>query len=127
MRKKLFSNEHPNDPQYAFNSAARYLSLRARSTKEIENYLTKKGFVSNIISQTILRLKELNFLNDEEFGKSFARSRQNYKGKSKYFISYELKKKGISDDIINVISKDTQDDLVTARAFVERKKEFTLI
>jgi SOS response regulatory protein OraA/RecX len=33
-----------------------------------------------------------------------------------------LKKKGISDDIINVISKDTQDDLVTARAFVERKK-----
>ncbi len=122
MRKKPFSNAHPNDPQYAFNSAVRYLSLRARSTKEIEDYLAKKGFVDNVISQTILRLTELNFLNDEEFGKSFARSRQQYKGKSKYFISYELKRKGISDDVINTVSKNAQDDFITAKAFVERKK-----
>lgn len=122
MKKKPFSNQHPEDPQYAFNSATRYLALRARSIKEINDYLIKKGFTISVVSQTIARLKELNFLNDEDYGKSFAHSRQKYRGKSKYFISYELKQKGISEDIINTVSKNAQDDLLTAKAFVERKK-----
>ncbi len=107
------TNTHPADPDAAFNRALRYLSLRARSKKKIEE---------QAITREIERLIELKFLNDEAYGESFTRTRQEYKGKSKYFIKYELQQKGLSQDIIEKVLEGSQDDLKTARAFVERKK-----
>lgn len=121
MRKK-YPNLHPDDPQYAFNRAVRYLSLRARSEKEITDFLIKKDFNPQIIPQVINRLKELKFLSDEEFGRSFMRTRQEYKGKSTYFITYELKQKGLSNELIEKITNNSQDDLKTAKDFIQRKK-----
>lgn len=122
MKKFQWTNPHPNDPTYAFNRALRYLSLRQRSEKEIVKYLSVREFTENAIEQAIARLKELKFLNDEEFGKSFARSRQVYKGRSKKFVSYELKQKGVDSTTIDKVLSDSQDDLQTAREFVMRKK-----
>ncbi len=120
--KKNFPNSHPDDPNHAFNRALRYLSLRARSKKEIEEYLTNKKFDSQAISQAVDRLVELKFLDDAEFGKSWIKNRQERKGKSKYFIRYELKRKGLAEDLIDVLSDEAQADLKTARDFVERKR-----
>lgn len=122
MRPRKFPNPHPDDPQYAFNRAARYLSLRPRSVKEIEDYLIKKDFTPTATAAAIARLKDLKFLNDEEFGKNFMRGRQVYKGRSKYFVKYELKQKGLAENVINEVTEDAQDDLTTAKAFVEHKK-----
>lgn len=122
MQKKKFPNLHPEDPQYAFNRATRYLSLRARSIQEIRDYLLKKDFTPEATENAIKRLIDLKFLDDEEFGKTFMRSRQVYKGRSKYFIKYELKQKGLSEDTINEVSENAQEDLETAKNFIERKK-----
>lgn len=120
--QKKYPNLHPDDPQYAFNRAVRYLSLRPRSKKEIEEYLLKKEFTPEVVTQTIDRLLDLNYLNDEEFGKTFMKSRQVYKGRSKYFITYELKQKGLDSTLIENLSSNAQDDLKTAKEFVERKR-----
>lgn len=121
-KNQKYPNPHPDDPQYAFNRAVRYLSLRARSVQEIEKFLLQKDFLPHIIPQVIERLKELRFLNDEEYGKGFYRTRQEYKGKSKYFITYELKQKGLSEDLIKELSQNAQDDVKTAKDFIARKK-----
>ena len=121
-KNRKFPNPHPDDPQYAFNRATSYLSLRARSEKEAENFLIKKDFNPNIIPAVIKRLRDLNFLNDEEYARSFTRTRQEYKGKSKYFIKYELKQKGVAEKVIDEISNESQDDLITAKDFIMRKK-----
>lgn len=116
------NNNHANDATYAFNRALKYLSLRARSKKELEEYLARKKFEQKAISQTIEKLIELKFLNDEAYGESFTRTRQEYKGKSKYFIKYELQQKGLDGDVIEKILISSQDDLKTARDFILRKK-----
>lgn len=121
-RRKKFPNPHPDDPDYAFNRATRYLSVRARSEKEIEKYLLQKDFNPQIIPQVIDRLKDLKFLDDTQFAESFMHGRQVYKGKSKYFITYELKQKGVTDEIIHEVSQNSPDDLLTAKSFIERKK-----
>lgn len=121
-KSRKFPNPHPDDPQYAFNRATSYLALRARSEKEVENFLIKKDFNPNIIPAVINRLKDLKFLNDEEYARSFTRTRQEYKGKSKYFIKYELKQKGVAENLIDKISNESQDDLITAKDFIIRKK-----
>lgn len=121
-KRKKFPNLHPDDPQYAFNRAVRYLSLRPRSVYEIKEYLLKKDFEPKATEVAIARLIDLKYLNDEEFGKTYMRSRQLYRGKSKYYVSYELKQKGLSDDVIQEVSSGAQEDIDTAKAFIERKK-----
>lgn len=120
--KKTFSNPHPDDPQAAFNRAARYLALRPRSVHEIEGYLLKKKFTPQATKSAITRLIDLKFLDDSEFGRAWIRNRQTHKGKSKYFIAYELKQKGLSEDLIQDLAHESQDDLETAKAFIARKK-----
>lgn len=119
---RKFPNPHPEDSHYCFNRAVRYLSLRPRSTKEIEEYLLKKDFTPETVKQTVERLLDLNYLNDEEFGKTFMKGRQEFKGRSKYFIKYELKQKGLDSNLIDTLSNEAHDDLETAKVFVERKR-----
>jgi regulatory protein len=84
----------------ALQKCFRWLSIRARSEKELENKLKEKGFASKIIKQTIERIKELGYLNDKEFARLFVEMRKTGRPKGKFFIRRDLKQKGISEDII---------------------------
>lgn len=122
MTKTQWKNSDSDNSDAAFNRALRYLNLRARTRKELEEYLKKKEFSTHAISLAINKLLELKFLNDEEYGKSFTRTRQVYKGKSRYYVAHELKQKGVAQDVIEAVMNDSQEDLQTAKEFVTRKK-----
>lgn len=122
MRNPQWTNNDSDNTDAAFNRALRYLNLRARTQKEIEEYLLKKQFTPDAISHAINKLLKLKFLNDEEYGRSFTRGRQVYKGKSRYYVTYELKQKGVSEEIIESVMNDSQEDLQTAKEFIVRKK-----
>lgn len=122
MKHQWNSNPRASDPDYAFNRALKYLSLRIRSIQEIKSYLENKKFEPQAISQAISKLIELKFLNDEAYGESFTRSRQVYKGKSRYFVKYELKQKGLEQGTIDKVLASSQEDLQTAKDFITRKK-----
>lgn len=119
--KKNLPNSSPEDSQKAFNLSLRYLNLRIRSTKEVQDYLVKKGFSKQAVDEVLERLKSLKFLNDKTFGESLIRSRQR-KGKSSYLINYELKQKGLDEKTISELKENNIDDLQTAKDFVQRKK-----
>lgn len=112
----------PNDSDEAFSQSLRYLTLRIRSVKELEEFLQKKGYNDSTIQTAIGRLIELKFLNDGEFTESWIRSRQQYKNKSRFYLSYELKQKGVTDEVIQEKLNESQDDLQTAKDFIERKE-----
>lgn len=118
MRMKN-DNSDPNSNS-PFNKALKYLSYRPRSTKEIVDYLSKKNFSEEDIKETLEKLNEYKFLDDAEFSRIFARSRQN-KGKSKRIISIELRQKGISKQTAEKTLEESQDDLRTARKYIEKK------
>lgn len=121
-KKPQWTNNRADDSDAAFNRALRYLSLRARSQKEIEEYLVRKQFNPPAISQAVKKLLDLKFLNDEEYGKSFTRSRQVYKGRSRFLVSYELKQKGVAEETVSKVLSESQEDIQTAKDFIERKK-----
>ena len=107
----------------AFNFSLKYLSFRARSTKEIKDYLSRKNFDEQTIDAAINKLNELKFLNDDEFGRQWIESRQKHKGKSKFILKNELRLKGLENDIIELLLAEAADDFETARTlFVKKKK-----
>jgi len=107
-------------PSTPFNKALKYLSYKNRSTKEIYDYLKKKEYSESDINQAIGKLIEYKFLDDNNFSEMFIRDRQ-LKGKSKRFISYELKQKGINKDTSEESLNNANDDLLTASEYIEKR------
>src|SRR3989338_4819398 len=87
------------------NYALRLLSIRPRSEKELEHrisdYIRKKNLSVSIAPRLISFLKQLDYLNDSEFSRWWILQRRTVSIKGLKIIKYELKQKGVSDDIIS--------------------------
>jgi len=78
-----------------------YVSFRLRSAKEIHEYLSKriKGNEAYIrLAES--RLKELGYIDDDMYAKRFIESRNRSRPKGKKLIQLELRRKGVSPEII---------------------------
>lgn len=84
--------------RHALNKAAAYLTTRARSSKEVETYLMRYGYLDSTVEMVILKLHKLNYLDDVQFATQWIESRSN-KALGKRRLQYELLKKGISHEI----------------------------
>lgn len=112
--------------QKFYDRTLRFLSFRPRSEKEIVSFLKKphgrkkERLDDQTIAKIIKKLKEQNFINDEEFAKWWIEQRQGSKPRGKRIIIMELKQKGIAEFIIQnsefIIQK--QDEL--AKKALER-------
>lgn len=125
MRAKNWppKKDSPENRDLAFNFSLKYLSFRARSKREIKDYLIRRNFIEATIHSVIKKLEELKFLNDEEFGRQWIESRQKHKGKSKFILKNELRLKGLANDIIEPLLNDAADDFETARILFEKKEK----
>lgn len=107
----------------AYGKALNYLSYRPRSSKEIEEFLAKKEFDTEIINNIIELLTSQKFLNDADFASWWTRGRQNSQAKSKSIIKMELKQKGIAEDFIQEAFEEALDDYETAKQYFEKRKK----
>lgn len=105
------------------DKAYRFLSFRARSEREMREKLLEK-FNQEIVEEVIARLKEINYLNDQDFACMWVRSRSSARGKK--MLRIELLKKGIEKDIIDKVLEvvDDQSELETALKLVKSKEKY---
>lgn len=76
-------------------AALRYLNVRMRSEFEMRQYLKKKQVEMAEIDEIIAYLYHYNYLNDNEFAKSFIRDKIRFSPCGRYKMSYALSEKGI--------------------------------
>lgn len=81
--------------------ALKHLALKFSTTMEIYSKLINKGFDSELVTTIIEELVTMGYLNDKVYAEKFIRDRIKLKPKSKNMLYYELKQKGIEEDIIN--------------------------
>ena len=84
----------------AKTKAFRYLANRDHSERELADKLVRNGFRKEVIQRLTEELRGLHFLDDESFAKSFARSRLVQKPIGRRGMSNELKKRGITESIL---------------------------
>ncbi len=105
------------------NYACKLLKYRSHSEKEIKERLKQKKFNDDTVADTIRWLKEKNYLDDSKFTKEWIAQRKR-KGYSEKLIRWELKQKGISEQISNLdLSNQEQflSDQEVAKKIVEKK------
>lgn len=84
------------------------VSLRAQSVGQMREKLSRKGYPESEIDETILRLAELNYLNDEQFAQIYLDNLKKYKSFGYFGIKKKLMEKKIpSKQIENLLKSFT--------------------
>lgn len=86
-----------------YDVSIKYISVRMRSKKELEEYLKKKKYDQKDIEETIKRLQSQDLLNDEKFAKSYINDKLYLTNYGLTKIKNDLLKLGVEEYIINEI------------------------
>ena len=97
-----------NDEKVSFDMAASYLEKYVVSEKGLKDYLKKKNFDNKVIAKTIDKLREYGFIDDEKFAKNYFESLSTSKGKRA--IANKLKSKGVSNEIVESLLENVEED-----------------
>lgn len=107
--EKLILDE---EKQLALTKSSDYASKYVKTEKQLETYLTKKGFNKEVINYALEKLKEYGYINDEQFVKSYVNLKQKKEGIKK--IKQDLFIKGISKELLAKIDELIENSEITA-------------
>ncbi len=96
--------------QRAYNLALRYLSYRPRSTEEVRRHLVKKQVADSLIALVIQRLRQCDYVDDMAFARFWISNRDRFKPMGLRALRFELRQKGIDDDIVDALLAEINEE-----------------
>lgn len=108
--------------QKVYDKLVRFVTLRPRSEKEINDWLRKHKVHKSLHQDLFNRLKRLELVDDRKFAKWWVEQRTEFRPKAKRILNYELRIKGINRDIIeDVLSQIKIDEEKIAKEILKKK------
>ena len=108
--------------QRAFDRAVRFLSYRPRSAEEVRRNLVKHRAPDSLIAPVLARLQKLGYLDDRSFARFWLENRARSKPLGARALRYELRAKGVADDIIEPLLADIEEEDAAYRAAARQAK-----
>lgn len=114
--------------EYIFgkNVAYKFLSYRQRSEKEIRTKLKEKKIQLETIEKIINYFKDLKYLDDEVFSKTYLQSQLINKPAGKRLLKMKMLEKGISKETADKVLKDNfseEEELSSAKLLLTKYKK----
>ena len=109
---------------YGKNLALYHLSFKARTEKEVREYLKKYELDKKITSQVIANLKEDKWINDSQYAYSIINANQLSGDKGPYVLAQKLSQKGIAKSTIEEVLKDFDFSEVAQRVAEKLLKKY---
>lgn len=106
--EKITALRAEDELEMAYLRALNFLSYRPRSKAEIRRNLRKYKVPELLIEPTVERLEQNKLLNDQEFAQIWVENRNSFRPRGRRALSFELRQKGIADEVI----QSTLDELV---------------
>lgn len=82
------------------NIGIKYINVRLRSIKEMEDYLSKKEEDKELITSAVDRLIKSGYLDDDKFTKAYIKDKLNFTTWGDYKIINELNRLGVSPIVV---------------------------
>lgn len=108
--EKITSLQAQDSDEAALQKAIHLIGHRPRTEQEIRVKLSEKLFTTGQIEKTLARLRETGLVRDDEFARMWVENRNTSHPRSKRLIGYELRRKGISDELIENALKGSRSD-----------------
>ena len=96
----------------------RLLSRRDHSKQELKQKAINKGHKLIFIDELFEEFEKLNYLNEERFVKSFIREKETLSGWGSFRIKSELRKKGISESVIDLYLMEPDEDALKEQMII---------
>lgn len=138
MARRRRAREEPDDgerdlgPPADPESVARTILLakltgQARSRQELAGALGAKNVPAEVAASVLDRFEEVGLIDDQAFAERWVESRQSTRRLSRRALAFELRRKGIADDLIHdtVAAIDPDTERALARELVERRLSST--
>ncbi|HVN12792.1 MAG TPA: regulatory protein RecX [Kineosporiaceae bacterium] len=105
----------------------RKLTAAPRTRAQLADALAVAGVPGDITAATLDRFEDLGLVDDAEFARQWARTRQAGRGLSRRALSHELRQRGIDGELVTTTLDDPEldDELGTARMLVRRRLSAT--
>ena len=88
----------------AMGRALNLLSYRARSEAEVRERLGRNGYAEKTVEGVVVRLKELGYLDDEEFARLKVREKARKYGSRR--VSTELRQSGVDEELTRSVVEE---------------------
>jgi regulatory protein len=100
----------------AMTRALNFLGYRARSEKELRDRLRRYGYGEETVEGVVARLKELGYLDDEDFARLVVREKARRYGPRR--VSAELRRSGVDEEL----ARGVVDEEFARRSEVEQAR-----
>jgi len=117
---QLAAVEHEEAFESAREAALRFLESRPRSSMEVKLRLRKKEIADTIIDEVITRLQEVGLIDDVAFARYWVENREEFRPRAGRALKFELKRKGLSNEIIDRVVKNVDENESAYRAGTAR-------
>jgi regulatory protein len=119
-KSRIAELQQADERNRAYRAAIRFLGFRARSKMELEAYLDRKGHTHETARITVDRLTREDHLNDRRFARLWIANRERFTPRGAYALRYELREKGVADDIIEDALADFDEEAAAWTAVKNR-------
>ncbi len=96
--------------EVAYQKALHLLDYRPRTGREIHIKLAEKGFDEEEINRVVQRLKNANLVQDQQYARMWVENRNEFHPRSQRLIRYELRNKGIDEQLIDTALAESETD-----------------
>lgn len=97
-----------DEVESAYVRVMRFLATRARSQRELEQYLHGKGYEESVSEAVLKRLEADGYLDDARFASEWLENRATFRPRSHAQVRAELRLKGISEEVISETLEKTE-------------------
>jgi len=102
-QEKIAALQAEDANELAYQKALHFLSYRLRSSAEVRQNLSKRGTPEPLVEETLNRLQRAGLVNDQEFARAWVENRNTFQPRSKSVLRMELRRKGLSDEIVQPV------------------------
>lgn len=122
--EKITSLQAEDAREVAYLKAIKYLDYRERSEAEIRIHLNKGDINEHVIEDVIDRLRRSSLVDDRRFAANWVENRLEFRPRGRRALYYELRQKGISEEIIQETLDPINDEELAYQAAIKKAKNF---
>ena len=111
-----------NNYRRCYDAAALFISYRPRSEPELRERLRTRNFPPESIDAVVARMKEQGLVNDTAFAQFWTENRDSFSPRSQWLTGMELRRKGVSEEIIQKAVGTLDDDDSAYRAAYKKAR-----
>lgn len=113
--------------EVAHEQALRFLSYRPRSAEEIRRNLSdrKRQYHSVTVEAVIERLERAGLVDDRAFARFWIENREQFAPRSARALRYELRQKGVPDEVIRAEIEGVDEEEAAFRAAQSKARRYT--